>query len=181
MSPKLRVCSILDLHHFSSVPAQWRWLTLRTLVKMLASEPGNHNSGGEGAGLSINSLSKRCVFLCLWDQYVITSMTHLQVVFSYEAKSPEICNKRSDNSRITMLINKKVMTYKMTMQRLINKVVMINNNDDDEPWKSRVFGSSVYLEPASQHLDDNQYLRINTILENLRLRQLTIFFMSRLY
>ena len=154
MSLKLRVCSILDLHHFSSVPAQWRWLTLRTLVKMLASEPGNHNSGGEGAGLSINSLSRRCVFLCLWDQYVTTSMTHLQVVSSYEAKSPETCNKRNDNSGITM-------THKMTMQGLINKIVMINNNDDDEPWKSRVFGSSVYLEPASQHLDDNQYLRIN--------------------
>ena len=123
MSPKLRVCSILDLHHFSSVLAQLRWLTLvgtlRTLVKMLASEPGNHNSGGEGAGLSINSLSKCCVVLCLWDQYVTTSMTHLQVVFSYEAKSPETCNKRNDNSRITMLINKKVMTYKMTMQGLI--------------------------------------------------------------
>ena len=165
MPLKLRVHSMLDLHHFSSVLDQWRWLTLvgtlRTLVKMLASEPGNHNSGGEGAGLSINSLSRRCVFLCLWDQYVITSMTHLQVVFSYEAKSPETCNKRNDNSRITMLINKKVMTYKMTMQGLINKIVMINNNGDDEPWKSRVFRSSVYLEPASQHLDDNQYLKIN--------------------
>ena len=92
---------------------------------------------------------------------MITSVTDLQVVFSYEAKSPETCNKRNDNLGITMLINKKVMTYKMTMQGLINKIVMINNNGDDEPWKSRVFGSSVYLEPASQHLDDNQYLKIN--------------------
>ena len=102
-----------------------RWLTLvgtlRTLVKMLASEPGNHNSGEKERDFQSTVCPSLRVFVLVGPicDNVHDTLTSCFLIRSQESRNLQQEKWQFGDHDADHLINKKVMTYKMTMQGLI--------------------------------------------------------------